>query len=816
MGRTANTTQPTARQIAREDRKDQKRKERRQKRREWLRSTAHRQRHHGLPLAIDTSAAITGCLGHYASPTAAVISGAASAFTIGVPAALCALSDRERRFTSGHGLGSAAWSVAASVFGPFNPLVGAAGAIGAVTAQFGWVESRKVRTIRSSCKADKKHEAQWNSTTEADGHPGVLERAGLGGAALVFTETVWSADGLRRIGMNYHIDLTGSGKRSGQALSMATAFEAELGTRKGAVQLFDDENDANHVIAQVIWQKPWGPETVLVHPIERHFDEISDVVNSAIEHTVSGGTSEPIEIRDEIRGLLPNMASVRNPIYIGETPDGSAAYRRVWQKGHGAHHHLGIGKTGSGKTSDLNTEILSLLPCRDVLIWVIDVSTKRGKDFAGWGSCIDWMATDVQSATQMLKDAVNIADGRGREYRQGGNVTPGKAPTIRIVIDEFSALYKSMGDVVFSTLGRLTKEGRSQNVSVSCWSQRGTQDDFGYGFATLRSQFSQSTALQVKDAGEVGFVLSDPEVPGDPTKWGKGEGVEEDGLTGNQEHRKSCFVDQGDEEDETDLGIIPHIAALYAPFRPTLDEPSAKYASKAYHERHLNRPENPLLTPAVLAEQRKPEQIENDDELAARVNRIATNTDWLAAYMRGEFRVNTAGEFGDDAGSEEDDMLPNGSVDLATMAAEFGISTSEDAMARDARAEGAQATLTAQNTERDQQIAELDRKLSGLDGENSGLSLEDAFGKADVKAYPDTDALKQFCVRALGKAGPKGVSTGQIAKEYAAETGEKAPSTTTVVARLKDLHSNDSTARAAGQGRSVRWYRADQAPDNAQ
>lgn len=820
MARTTTATSkvPTAREVARAQRQHDNKQNRKDTRRAWLRSRAHRNRHHGVPLAIDTSALITGCIGHYADPTTAVITGITSAALVGIPAALSGMSERERGFTSGHGTGAAAWTVCSAVFGPFNPLVAATGALGAITAQFGWVESRKIRTTTSTSKADKKHAAQWNGTGKDEDAPGLLERAGLGGVVLVFTEVVWSADGQRRIGMNYHIDLAGSGKRREQAMNSAKAIEAELPgrARQGAVTMLDNEDDTNHVIAQVIWRKPWNEDTKLVHPIVEHFDEIADFVNAAIERKLSGGDGPEIEARDEIKHLLPNMATIRNPLYIGETTDGSPAHRKVWQKGHGAHHEMGIGKTGSGKTSDINSEIMSTLPTRDCLIWVIDVSSKRGKDFAGWGSCIDWMATEINEATAMLRNAINIADGRGKEYRKGGNVTPGTAPTIRIIIDEFSALYKALQDVVFSTLGRLTKEGRSQNVSVEVWSQRGTQDDFGYGFATIRSQFTQSVALQVKDEGEVGFVLSDPNVPGDPTKWGKGEGIEEDGLTGKQVHRKSCFIDQGDEDDELDLGVIPEIAALYAPFRPALDDKSLKYTDKHYANRNTNRPDNPLLTPAIVAEKHQPEPIENDDELAERVERISTNTQWLSAFLNGEFRVNTSGEFASDAEQENDDMSDTDTptMNLSEMAAQMGITSGDDYMGREERSTSAQAEFEHADAKRGTQLAELDQRIEQIPTEHASMSMAEAFGQAEVTMYSDDDPLKSFCVAELGKASTKGIPTGTIASRYAERTGEKAPSTTTVVARLKCLHA-EGKSKVAGAGRGVRWYRPDQAPDDA-
>lgn len=815
MGRNAAAKQkvPSAAQVARAQRKQEKKQDSKDRRREWLRSRAHQNRHHGVPLAIDASAVITGCVGHYADPTTALITGAASAAVITVPAALANMSDRERSFTVGHGIGAAAWTVVGSVFGPFNPLVGAVGALGAITAQFGWVESRKVRTTVSTSKADKKNAQLW------DGKDGVLDRAGLSGATMFGTEIVWSADGRRQIGMIYHIDLAGSGVRSEQALRSASAIEAEIPgrLRKGAVTMIGDEDDANHVMARVMWRKPWTLDTKLEHPIVKHFDEISELVNAAVEHKMSDGATGggELDLPEHVKHLLPNMSTIKNPFPAGELDDGSTHYKRFWRKGYGAMHGIKIGFTGSGKTVDINSEIMSLMPSRDALVWVLDLSIKRGKDYEAWGDCIDWMATTTEEAAEMLRQAIDFADGRGKEYRKSSILSPSIAPSIVIFVDEFSALWKQMPELCASVLGRATKEFRSQNEILRFASQRGSQDDFGYGFAGVREMLVHGELLKVKQASEAAFTLSDTDnLPGDPTKFVYGEGVEEDGLTGTQVHRKGYFVDCGDDEDEEDRGVIPAIAALYAPYRPVLDEKTMKYARKSYRNRKRVGTTNPLLTPENVTEQRNPAPIDNDDDLAAHVDRINTNAEWLSAFMNGEFRVNTDGEFGDDT-DQENDMLPIPSKSLADMAADMGMPTGDDHLVREQRAETAQAQLQADDAQRGTQLADLDERMKQISDEHAALSLEEAFGQVEVKTFPDDDPLKVFCLNALGKASTKGVSSGQIAKRYAEHSGGKAPSTTTVVARLKDLHAAGKV-KAAGQGRGLRWYRADQAPDGAQ
>ncbi|MBA8827838.1 hypothetical protein FHX42_005245 [Saccharopolyspora lacisalsi] len=802
---------PTAKKVAREHRKHDKKQDRKQKRRAWLKSRAHQNRHHGVPLAVDATAVLTGCVGHYADPTTAVITGAVSAATIGVPVALGALSERERGLVSAHGLGAAAWAVAGSVFGPVNTLVSAAGAVGAITAQVSWIESRKVRTTVNSAKIDKKNAETWN------GDGGVLSRVGMPGAGLFATETVWSADGQRRIGMNYHIDLAGSGVRVEQALQLGPSLAAEIPgrLRQGAVTVLDDEEDTNHVIARVVWVKPWSEHTKLEHPIVTHLDEIRQQVNAAVEYHLSDGATGEMDIPDHIKHLLPNMSSIKNPFPAGEIDDGSTHYKEFWRKGYGSLHGLKVGFTGSGKTVDINSEITSLMPCRDALVWVIDVSMKAGKDFAAWGDCIDWMGNDPKKAAAMLRQAIAFADGRGKEYRNSSILSPATAPAIVILIDELSALWKQLPELCSSMLTRGTKEFRSQGIILRTASQRGSQEGYGHGFAEFREMLVANELLKVKKAAEAAFTLSDTEnLPGNPEKFTYGEAVEENSITGKQVHRKGYFVDIGDDEDEDDHGVIPELASLYGPFRPTLDAPTMKYATPDYLNRTTASGENPLITPEMVTKPRTPEPITTEDELAEHVEGIRTNTEWLGSHLSGDFRINTTGPYDDDTDGEDDDMNTAPEMHITDIAKKMGITTGDDEMVREQRAAIMQAQHDADDARRGDELADLDRRLEQMPAEHANKDAAEAVGQVTVKQFPDDDPIKAFCVQQLGKASTKGIQTGEIAARYAEHSGKKAPSKTTVVDRLKDLNAHGK-AKAAGSGRGVKWFRADQAPEDA-
>src|SRR5690606_26748483 len=127
-------------------------------------------------------------------------------------------------------------------------------------------------------------------------------------------------------------------------------------------------------------------------------------------------------------------------------------------------------------------------------------------------------------------------------------------------------------------------------------------------------------------------------------------------------------------------------------------------------------------------------------------------------------------------------------MDLADLTERMGISTGDDELVREQRAESMQARVSQASARTGAAIAELDAKLAQVSEKDANLSMEEAFGQVQVKTVPDDDPLQVFCLKALGKASTKGISTGQIAERYAKHTGGKRPSSTTVMARLKALH----------------------------
>ncbi|ASR39858.1 hypothetical protein BAY61_31725 (plasmid) [Prauserella marina] len=766
-------------------------------------SALHRNSYQARPLMINTSALATGFALHDISPTAGAIVGGGAALVTAVNAWLGRMSDEERQLLVMHGAAAGAWSIVAGIAGPLEAAVGVAGAVGAVASHTVWAERRKIRKPKLS---ERPVYDEWN-----DEDYGILADAGYEGVRMFGREPILTADGKEQIGFYYHLDLSGSSVTADAFIAMGVnKIEAALPgkTRKGAVKILEDPDDVNHVIVEIIWRKQWSLDQPVLHPVVEHLDQLHELVQSAVEHHMSDGAVPAKPIPAHLRNLMPGMATIRNPIAIGVTPNREIVTNTIYRKGYGAMQEYGAGVIGSGKTSRINCEICSLLPCRDVVIWAIDLSAKRGKHFKPWGGCIDWLATTAKEARDMLRAAKAIANARGLAYDNTAIVSPKRAPIIRIIIDELPALFDEMdASELHELLSMLTKQSRSQGISLDMWTQRANQTDHGYGFQSIVSQCGNRTVMKVLTSKEVGGVLENSElVQVDPTQFLPGEQITQNVLTNEMVHSRSFLVreadDDLDDDDERgegaiDLGDIPAIAALYAPFRPKLDAVSAKAAGEAYANRDLNVPENPLLTPQeVMTPQftAPPESAAEVDEL---VQQFKTNVDWLDAVLTGRM---TVGYIDDEEGKTMDtSTLPE--IDTADILLDRDIPIGNNVDAREDRAHKMKARLQERLAATESGVEELTQQVATIP---RAVPLSTAAAQEQPKQFPDTDPIIVAAVETMGKHAGKGAPMSAIQEAAEKALGKKTTSET-VRARLRDLNYREK-AVLAGKGRGARWY----------
>lgn len=797
--------------------KADKKKARRDKVKAQSRALASRNSHQVRPLMINGSAVTTGVLLHEISPTIGAAFGLSAAALTAVNAWLGRLSDNERKHIAIHGLTAAAWSALAGVVG-FTPMVDVAGLVGFIASHLTWAERRGVRKPAASERATA---TEWNAVAEdVNERDGILARAGWPGARMFYREPITDAKD-NQIGFRYHIDLSEADTTADAFILSAPAMIAKHlpgRTRQGAVTAHGVEDDVNHVYLDVIWRKQWDLNTSLLHPIVQHLPELTELVHCAIEHHQSGGATEPIVIPRHLRRLMPGMATVRDPLIKGFKEDQSYATETIFRKGHGTYHKFGVGKPGSGKSSDINAEIASLMPCRDALVMVIDVSAKRGKHFEAWGSCIDWLATEIHEANALMKAIVNIINARGRAYRNGAIVSPKTAPTIVLIIDELPALWDAMGSERMNKfLGSIARQARAQGVRLELWGQRGAQTDYGNGFHSVITQCDSRTLLKVTHESEAAYVLNNAElVQNNVTTMLPGEGIDQDAMTGEMTHRRGWLVREGDDEADEgtfeSLGDIPAIAALYAPFRPKLDAVSAQAAGEAYANRRVVLPDNPLLTPEEVVTPRVTvEPPVSEDDQDAVISQVRTNISWLDAMLDGRLSVpgiTSITEDGDAVMNDEDETQMNiAELDAASVLLDMGIPTGESDTAREQRGEMMRANLDQQLAGATAELDQLDAAIATID---PTLGLSDGAGRVDEpQAFPDEDPIIQAALEIMGKHGSQGAPVGAIVAALE-KTGKK-PSAETVRTRLRDL-ANRKKAVLSGSGRGARWYLAHHAP----
>jgi DNA segregation ATPase FtsK/SpoIIIE-like protein len=142
-------------------------------------------------------------------------------------------------------------------------------------------------------------------------------------------------------------------------------------------------------------------------------------------------------------------------------------------------HALLGGATGSGKSGGLNELLASLVACRDVVIWAVDL--KRGMELQPWAACIDRLATTPAEAAVLLADAVTILYARAQYLTSIGKrewEPSARIPVLVIIIDEYAELAEQVPSALkdADTIARL---GRPPAVTLVVATQRPTQKVMG-------------------------------------------------------------------------------------------------------------------------------------------------------------------------------------------------------------------------------------------------------------------------------------------------------------------------------------------------
>ena len=250
------------------------------------------------------------------------------------------------------------------------------------------------------------------------------------------------------------------------------------------------------------------------------------------------------------------------------------------------------GKKGSGKSVLLHCIISLITRCTDAVIWMIDMAegntakrwlrpwAEQQKDQHGRlidRPILDWVATSVDEAVQLLAASVAVADGRARRM-PGGKIRPtATTPALIVITDENPELMSRVPAAIQEKV-RGIKKGRKAAVDYVDAAQRGTGPNTGGG--EVMSQYDTVIGGRFPKRQEGQFVFPDyyqrvdlSKLPGNGAFYVLDEQRSKTGM--GPERFKGYFVYDDDEHpDGTDARVIEEKSAERWDIRPDLDKQS--------------------------------------------------------------------------------------------------------------------------------------------------------------------------------------------------------------------------------------------------
>lgn len=254
------------------------------------------------------------------------------------------------------------------------------------------------------------------------------------------------------------------------------------------------------------------------------------------------------------------------------------------------------GKKGSGKSVLLHCIISVITRCTDAVIWMIDMAegntakrwlrpwAEQQKDRNGRlidRPILDWVATSVDEAVQLLGASVAVADGRARRM-PGGKIRPtANTPALIVITDENPELMSRVPAAIQEKI-RGIKKGRKAAVDYVDAAQRGTGPNTGGG--EVMSQYDTVIGGRFPKRQEGQFVFPDyyqrvdlSKLPGNGAFYVLDEQRSKTGM--GPERFKGYFVYDDDEHpDGTEARVIEDKSVERWDIRPDLDKRSQEDA----------------------------------------------------------------------------------------------------------------------------------------------------------------------------------------------------------------------------------------------
>lgn len=329
---------------------------------------------------------------------------------------------------------------------------------------------------------------------------------------------------------------------AGQALAaiekQLDEIETRLRTRKGAVSLITDSGDAGRAVLRIVYADPFAS---MPAPPAR----------------------------------TPGTVSVKQRHSLGKTLGGSDLALSLLA------HTAFIGKSGSGKSSALWTDLDLLTAASDVIVLGIDLSD--GPALNIWGDCISQYATSPAAAEGLLMYALAIGHARasvmGRRLRPTADSNPDEdvdenwpvtdaEPAFVLVIDEYPLMVEAgLNKLVEEYLRVARKAAGLAHIA----SQRAGRTEMGT--TTVKTMVTNKVLLACESA-DVEMFLG----PGRRAQGWRPDRLQP-ATPGHANDAGRCYVDAPGHE-------TPQLAAVY---RLTAQEARRRAIQRLQHIREHGR-----------------------------------------------------------------------------------------------------------------------------------------------------------------------------------------------------------------------------------
>ena len=230
-----------------------------------------------------------------------------------------------------------------------------------------------------------------------------------------------------------------------------------------------------------------------------------------IEAPIPGKSTVGIEVPNEIRRTVHFADLIQKPefkdpkkklsVALGQDIDGFTIVESIKEMPHG----LVAGQTGSGKSVNINTILISLLlkyTPEELKMILIDPKMVELSSYDELPHLLTPVITNVKAATAALKWAVDemerryqmFSDSKVKDIDTYNDVAHQKMPFIVIIVDELADLMMVASQAVEESIMRLTQKARAAGIHLIVATQRPSTDVIK---GTIKSNIPSRIAFSV-------------------------------------------------------------------------------------------------------------------------------------------------------------------------------------------------------------------------------------------------------------------------------------------------------------------------------